>query len=64
MKMREVFAGFDQMMGEDFDTMIHNSEQALTAIKKQKKQGEIAKAKQSVVNKQKQLTDLSKKAFE
>ena len=63
MKMREVFAGYDLIMGEDIDATIRNSDQALTAIKKQKKQGEIAKAKQSVASKQKQLADISNKAF-
>ena len=63
MRLREIFADFDELISEDYEQVLAHSDLAIKSAKKMKANAELNKAKDGVAKKQKQLTDLSKKHY-
>ena len=59
MRMMEIFPQYHKIFSRDFDTAIKNCKGAELDDKKQRKQLEIGKSKETLANKQRDLQKLS-----
>ena len=59
MRMMEIFPQYHKIFSRDYDTAIKNSKNSELNDKKQRKQLEIGKSKETLANKQRDLQKLS-----
>ncbi len=59
MRMMEIFPQYHKIFSRDYDTAIKNSKDAESNNKKQRKQLEIGKSKETLAKKQRDLQKLS-----
>ncbi len=59
MRMMEIFPQYQKIFTRDYDTAIKNSKDAELNSKKQRKQLEIGKSKETLANKQHDLQNLN-----
>ena len=60
MKMSEIFKQWYEVIGEDADAVAQSAERNMKAARGQKKQAQILKTKDALVDQQKQLNDIKK----
>ncbi len=63
MRWWEIFSDFDAIISEDYEAALAGADLAIKSAKKTKAHAALDKAKDGVVKKQRQLSDLSKEHY-